>query len=100
MFLITIWTCSSVIQKSSCAVLYPSMKHGSITAHQRLNNSQNNVEADGSASKRPKTQQSAGKAMVSVLARSDYLFFFPNFKKWLGGQRFANNEEMEYAVNG
>jgi len=33
------------------------------------------------------------------LASSDY-FLFPNLKKWLGGKRFANNEEVESAVNG
>ena len=33
------------------------------------------------------------------LAPSDY-FLFPNLKKWLGDQRFTNNEEMESAVNG
>ena len=33
------------------------------------------------------------------LAPSDY-FLFLNSKKWLGGQRFANNEEVESAVNG
>ena len=32
------------------------------------------------------------------LASSDY-FIFPNLKKCLGGQRFANNEEVESAVN-
>ena len=30
------------------------------------------------------------------LVPSDY-FFFPNLKKWLGGQRFSNNEEVESA---
>ena len=34
-----------------------------------------------------------------VLAPSDY-FLFPNLKKWLRGQRFSNNEEVESAVNG
>ena len=29
----------------------------------------------------------------------DY-FLFPNLKKWLDAQRFANNEEVESAVNG
>ena len=33
------------------------------------------------------------------LALSDY-FLFPNLKKWLDGQIFANNEEVESAVNG
>ena len=33
------------------------------------------------------------------LAASDY-FLFPNMKKWLGGQRFANNEEVGSAING
>ena len=33
------------------------------------------------------------------LGPSDY-FLFPNLKKWLGGQRFANNEELESALNG
>jgi len=33
------------------------------------------------------------------LAPSDY-FLFPNLKKWLGGKRFANNEEVESAVDG
>ena len=33
------------------------------------------------------------------LAPSDY-FLFPNLKKWLGGRRFINNEEVESAVNG
>ena len=33
------------------------------------------------------------------LAPSNY-FLFLNLKKWLGGQRFANNEEVESAVNG
>ena len=33
------------------------------------------------------------------LAPSDY-FLFPNLKKWLGDQRFANNEEVKSAVNG
>ena len=33
------------------------------------------------------------------LAPSDY-FLFPNLKKWLGGKRFTNNEEVESAVNG
>ena len=33
------------------------------------------------------------------LAPSDY-FLFPNLKKWLDGQRFANNEEVESAVDG
>ena len=33
------------------------------------------------------------------LAPSDY-FLFPNLKQWLGGQRFANNKEVESAVNG
>ena len=32
------------------------------------------------------------------LASSDY-FIFPNLKKWLDGRRFANNEEVESAVN-
>lgn len=32
------------------------------------------------------------------LTPSDY-FPFPNFKDWLGGERFANNEEMETAVD-
>ena len=33
------------------------------------------------------------------LVSSDY-FLFPNLKKWLVGQRFASNEDVEYAVNG
>ena len=33
------------------------------------------------------------------LAPSDY-FLFPNLKKWLGGKRFANNEEVESAAGG
>ena len=33
------------------------------------------------------------------LAPSDY-HLFPNLKKWLGGKKFANNEEVESAVNG
>ncbi|XP_025829860.1 uncharacterized protein LOC112904322 [Agrilus planipennis] len=33
------------------------------------------------------------------LAPSDY-FLFPNLKKWLGGKRFADNEEVIEAVNG
>ena len=33
------------------------------------------------------------------LALSDY-FLLPNLKICLGGQRFANNEKMESAVNG
>ena len=33
------------------------------------------------------------------LAPLDY-FLFPNLKKWLGGRRFTNNEEVESAVNG
>lgn len=33
------------------------------------------------------------------LAPSDY-FIFPNLKKWLGGKRFSNNEEVESAVEG
>jgi histone-lysine N-methyltransferase SETMAR len=33
------------------------------------------------------------------LAPSDY-FLFPNLKKWLGGKRFANNEEVQSAVDG
>lgn len=33
------------------------------------------------------------------LAPSDY-FLFPNLKKWLGGKRFADNEEVISAVNG
>jgi histone-lysine N-methyltransferase SETMAR len=33
------------------------------------------------------------------LAPSDY-FLFPNSKKWLSGKRFANNEEVESAVDG
>ncbi|XP_023241076.1 histone-lysine N-methyltransferase SETMAR-like isoform X2 [Centruroides sculpturatus] len=33
------------------------------------------------------------------LAPSDY-FLFPNLKKWLGDKRFANNEEVESAVDG
>ena len=33
------------------------------------------------------------------LAPSDY-FLFPNLKKWFGGRRFTNNEEVESAVNG
>ena len=34
------------------------------------------------------------------LAPLDY-FIFPNLKKkWLGGQRFANSEEVEFEVNG
>ncbi|XP_023240125.1 LMBR1 domain-containing protein 2-like [Centruroides sculpturatus] len=33
------------------------------------------------------------------LAPSDY-FLFPNLKKWLGGKRFANNEEVESEVDG
>ena len=32
------------------------------------------------------------------LAPSGY-FLFPNLKKWLSGQRFANNKEVESAVN-
>ena len=27
-------------------------------------------------------------------------FLFPNLKKWIGGQSFANNEEVESALNG
>jgi histone-lysine N-methyltransferase SETMAR len=33
------------------------------------------------------------------LAPSDY-FLFPKLKKWLAGKRFANNEEVESAVDG
>jgi histone-lysine N-methyltransferase SETMAR len=33
------------------------------------------------------------------LAPSDY-FLFPNLKKWLGGKRLANNEEVPSAVDG
>lgn len=33
------------------------------------------------------------------LAPSDY-YLFPNLKKWLGGKRFADNEEVIEAVNG
>lgn len=33
------------------------------------------------------------------LAPSDY-FLFPNLKKWLGGKRFANNEEVNSAIDG
>ena len=33
------------------------------------------------------------------LATSDY-FLSLNLKKWLSGQRFANNEEVESTVNG
>ena len=33
------------------------------------------------------------------LASLDYSLI-PNLKKWLGGQRFANNEEVESAFNG
>ena len=33
------------------------------------------------------------------LAPSDN-FLFPNLKKWLGGRRFTNDEEVESAVNG
>ena len=33
------------------------------------------------------------------LVPSDY-FLFPNLKKWLGGKRFSNNEEVDSAVNG
>ncbi|EFN89016.1 Histone-lysine N-methyltransferase SETMAR, partial [Harpegnathos saltator] len=33
------------------------------------------------------------------LAPSD-CFLFPNLKKRLGGKRFANNEEVEFAVDG
>ena len=33
------------------------------------------------------------------LAPSDY-FLFPILKKWLGGQKFANNEEVDSAFNG
>ena len=33
------------------------------------------------------------------LAPSDY-FLFPNLKKWLGGKRFASNDEVEAAVDG
>ncbi|CAF4956917.1 unnamed protein product [Pieris macdunnoughi] len=33
------------------------------------------------------------------LAPCDYLLF-PNLKKWLGGKRFADNEEVIEAVNG
>jgi histone-lysine N-methyltransferase SETMAR len=33
------------------------------------------------------------------LAPSDY-FLFPNLKKWLGSERFANNEEVQSAVDG
>ena len=33
------------------------------------------------------------------LSTSDY-FLFLNLKKWLSGQRFANNEDMDSAVNG
>ncbi|XP_017479387.1 PREDICTED: histone-lysine N-methyltransferase SETMAR-like [Rhagoletis zephyria] len=29
-----------------------------------------------------------------------YYFLFPNFKKWLRGQRFSSDEEMMSAVNG
>ena len=32
------------------------------------------------------------------LAPPDY-FLFPNFKKWIGGQRFSSNKEVESAVN-
>lgn len=32
------------------------------------------------------------------LAPSDY-FLFPNLKKWLGGKRFASNEDVESTVN-
>ena len=35
----------------------------------------------------------------SDFASSNY-FLFPTLKKWLGGQRFINNEEVESAVNG
>jgi hypothetical protein len=35
----------------------------------------------------------------SDLALSDYLFV-PNLKQRLGGKRFANNEDVESAVNG
>ena len=33
------------------------------------------------------------------LALSDH-FLFLNLKKWLSGQRFANNKELEFAING
>ena len=36
---------------------------------------------------------------LSDLAPSDY-FLFQNFKKWLVGQRFTNNKEVESVVNG
>ena len=36
---------------------------------------------------------------LSYLAPSDY-FLFTILKRWLVGQRFANNEEVESAVNG
>ena len=57
-----------------------------------------------SALKKAKTIPSAGKAMLLVsweapdLAPSDY-FLFPNLKRWLGGWRFSDNEEMEPAAN-
>jgi histone-lysine N-methyltransferase SETMAR len=34
----------------------------------------------------------------SDLAVSGYIFF-PNLKKWLGGKRFASNEDVDSAVN-
>lgn len=33
------------------------------------------------------------------LTRLDY-FLIPNLKKWVGGKRFASNEESEFTVDG
>ena len=35
----------------------------------------------------------------TYLATSDY-FLSPNLNQWLDGQRFANNEDVDSAVNG
>lgn len=37
-------------------------------------------------------------AYLPDLTPLDY-FLFPNLKKWLDGKKFANNEEVESAVN-
>ena len=34
----------------------------------------------------------------SCLVPADY-FLYPNMKKWVGGKRFANNEEVKSAVD-
>ena len=46
-----------------------------------------------------KVQIASSSTLLTRFSLLDY-FVFPNLKKWLGGQRFANNKEVEFAVHG